>query len=314
MAAVTIVAAAGVTLTGCRPPACSQPYPAAQWVERYYSSDPWPAGSTQRPGPSSLFDSDADGLEDTVVGATAAAVPRVIVHRAGGDVIFEAEHSVAAPYWQLGSDFDGDGRSEITVATTDPAGNLIATYFVPGSTAAGVHHPADVGIRVGDGGLPTHQNVAGDLDGDGADDLIGGTTSPIYVHSGATMMAPGPGGRYEPGPGDVREVPGDLIGVVPVTRDLFALVLIEGPDEVKLWVNGASVRFTTLNSGVPFPHPLEAFTSRFASVREGPGDDVWLLVSLERERPGADRWVWDLDSICGEPLLTAAGRSDAATG
>jgi hypothetical protein len=243
-----------------------------------------------------MFDSDADGAEDTVEGATGSVVPSIVVHRGSGDLTFTAERGVAAPTAQSGSDHDGDGRSEILVGVADQAGNVESTYVVPGSTPDGSHHPADVGILVSLW-MPAIEQRIGDFDGDGADDLAFPLQSSVHLLTGRDLMAPGPGGAFD---GQLRQISGRLIGTVPITTALDALVLVEAADEATLWLNGATLRFTAANSGFGFAPDIGHLL--FARVVDGPGDDVWLHVGRNRERPGiGDRWAWDLDALCGEP-------------
>jgi len=95
---VTAVLLVAVTTaaSGCRPPSCSEPFPAEMWQEGVTDPGHWPPGGTARPGPDSVFDSDDDGYEDIVEGATGDPVVAMTVHRGDGDLVFTSAFGVIA--------------------------------------------------------------------------------------------------------------------------------------------------------------------------------------------------------------------------
>jgi hypothetical protein len=259
-----------------------------EWV--YGQPDPWPDGGTYRPGHTWTFDSDGDGVADVVDGATGTVVPSVTVHRASGDLTFTAGDGVIARA-QPASDLDGDGRSEIEISTPAAPGNENPTYLIPGSTPDGSYDPAAAGIRV-PGQIP-YEFRAGDVDGDGADDVVASGSGSSII-SGRDLMAPGPGGTFA---GPSTSLPGERIGIVRITPELDAIVLSRVPNEVTLWVDGRSIRFTTENSGVPMPS--ENPERKFAQLVDGPDGQVWLVALINGERATIQaRWAWDLQTSC----------------
>lgn len=289
------VLVAGTTLvSGCRPPACAEPFRAARWQEGVTDPAPWPPGSIARPAPSQLFDTDGDGVEDTVVGATGDPVAAVTVRRGSGDLTFTSAFGVVAPVRQLGSDHDGDGRSEIIVSAATQNGYPGSTYVVPGSTPDGSYDPADVGVHLVDNWLPTDENRVGDLDGDGADELVFTGEFETWVFPGAEMMAAGPGDDHPVSP-EIRSAA--LVDPVQIAPGQYALVIVDSADEVILRVDGTELRFTTVNSGLPLTEG--DFASMGANIVDGPDAAAWLIVWVT----GGDghltaRWAWDLDSLC----------------
>ena len=294
--AVVLVMAATVFMAGCRPPACAQPYPAAAWQGLNTDPTPWPEGSVGRQQRTWVFDSDGDGVEDTVDGATDAVVPAITVHRGSGDLVFTAPDGVIARPQQFARDFDGDGRSEIEVSTADALGQLGSTYLVAGSTADGIYDPADAGVLT-PGRIPFGMET-GDVDGDGAQDLVNGDLRTTVI-SGRDLMAPGPGGTFE---GPVLELPSDLIGrPVPLSPTLDGLVMLDsGRAQIVLWVNGTSIRFTADNTPVPIHGEA---VRMFAWLADGPDGKLWLVAQLAAPHPmvAEAEWAWDLGSLCDGP-------------
>ena len=297
-AATVLVLVTTVTtgLVACRPPSCAQPFPAAAWLGFGVGPGDWPEGSTSRPGRTWVFDSDGDGVEDTVDGGTGAVVPAITVHRAGGDLVFTAPDGVVARPRQPASDFDGDGRSEIEISTATPAGDIAATYLVAGSTPDGTHHPADVGVLV-PGQFP-FEGRTGDVDGDGADDLVVGDF-PALLISGRDLMAAGPGGTFD---GPVLDLHHELVTTVSLTPEVDAIVLRDiGRGEIVLWLNGTSIRFTADNTPVPVHGDIDMM---HAWLGDGSDGELWLVVQLGAPHPMVieAEWAWNLRSLCaGSP-------------
>jgi hypothetical protein len=257
-----------------------------------------------------LFDTDGDGVEDTVDGATGEPVPAVTIHRATGDLTFTLPGGMIAPVEQLGSDHDGDGRSDIIVAAASATGYIAQTYVIPGSTPNGTYDPATVGTHLVDAWLPLDNNRVGDVTGDGADDLVFTGDYETWLFDGAEIMAAGPGDQDPPSPLILN---GGLIDSVQVNDGLFALVLIPpGPNEVAVWVDGTLLRFTTANSGLPVSQ--NDWANLGANIVDGPADEVRLVVWLQ-DGPGhlAARWAWNLRPLCpAEPPTTLVPRPAAS--
>ena len=302
LAMAVVVVAVTVGASGCGPPTCAQAYPAVAWEEWVSGNpDPWPDGGTDRPGHTWTFDSDGDGVADVVDGATGTVVPSVTVHRAGGDLTFTTPDGVIARA-QPASDLDGDGRSEIEISIPDTNGNVAFTYLIAGSTPAGSYDPTGAGVLV-PGQVP-YEFRAGDVDGDGADDFV--VSAPgfgSWILSGRELMAPGPGGSFE---GSTTPLPGQRIGVVRITPELDAIVLVGVANEITLWVDGTTIRFTTENSGIPLP--LESPERRYAGLVDGPDGQVWLVAGINGDRATiVARWAWDLRTTCPAPVDPSAG-------
>jgi hypothetical protein len=300
LATAILVVAVTVGASGCGPPTCARPHPAVAWEEWVFGNpDPWPDGGTDRPAHTWTFDSDGDGVEDVVDGATGTVVPAVTVHRASGDLTFTTAEGVVARAQPAG-DLDGDGRSEIEISTPDASGNVAFTYVVPGSTPDGSYDPTAAGVLV-PGQVP-YEFRAGDVDGDGADDyVVSGAGS--WILSGREIMAPGPGGTFE---GTSTPLPGERIGIVRLTPELDAIVLVRVANEITLWVDGTSIRFTTGNSGIPLP--LENPERRYAGLVDGPDGQVWLVAGINGDRATiVARWAWDLQTSCPAPADAPAG-------
>jgi hypothetical protein len=104
----------------------------------------------------------------------------------------------------VAADVNGDGRVEAVVATTfyfDEANDysLFVHDFVPGSAAPTVSR-----VATGNGYTDSAAAAAGDLDGDGSDDVVVGTGAGVKVFAGSAGGLGGP--TLVPTAGDVRDV------------------------------------------------------------------------------------------------------------
>jgi hypothetical protein len=132
-------------------------------------------------------------------------------------------------------DLDGDGVDEVLVISTRPGGDGgdgMPAVIVPGTVAPGLQDPFEVGITLPiDGAKGQGALGIGDIDGDGADDVMmpnPSDPSTVVVVSGRTLMAPGAGGS-------LPEVPESIATADPAQALASAnglLTLAPGTDPV----------------------------------------------------------------------------------
>jgi hypothetical protein len=295
-----------VGATACDPARCEPPYPpVAATFDPPLPGQDWPVEGTVRPL-GIAFDTDADGAEDTIEPADGSPVRKLTVHRGSGDLVLSGDPTISAgsavilgPPISIG-DSDGDGRSEVAVTTYDASGAASGFYLVPGSTPDGKHEPAEVGIRLL-AGSPARSVAAGDVDGDGADDVvIGDGSGRSFVLSGRDVTAPGPGGAYDPLVAPPTQLFGNLVGAAALSPAVGAVFVVTGGAEsmqITLWTNGGSLGFTTAGGAFDFPSPR-------VEVVDAADGNSW-LVAREGRRSLRLQWAWDFDDLCAGQLATA---------
>jgi hypothetical protein len=326
---VLLVLGAGSQLGFSCEPACEQPYRAVGVRSDLYGDEEppyedWPVTGTARPPVGGVLDSDGDGVADTIE-PTGSGEP-LVVHRSSGDLVLTAPAGSTVAWTSEatvdGGDLDGDGRDEVLVATlvVTPDGGATGPYglyVVPGATPDGTHAVDQVGAAPfgTDPDRSVAVQTAGDVDGDGRDDLVedysDDTTQEARVWlSTALDLTPGSGGPGTTPPPPSYVAAGRLFSPVPLAgRDALLLVTLFGATEqqVTLWLPGGALTFTTEGPGVPATVPA---TGERAEVVED-GNQAWLVAHFDY-RSGSQSWAWDLDDLCaGAPAAAEAALGPA---
>jgi hypothetical protein len=288
---------------GCEPMPCEQPFLPVDEVDLGATMPPplpWPVEGTVRPSALDGVDTDADGVEDTVTPADGLSAATITIGRASGDLVLAGEPSIMGglvgmyvPSRVSPGDVDGDGRSDLVVKTLDEQGFDTGAYLVPGSTPAGVHRPADVGVLLFGDGVPRDLYAVGDYDEDGAADLgLDGGDGRTYLIAGPQLAAPGPGGTLPvEGLQPIAQLPGRPVGVLRLMPDVAAVVMDVGRPELALWARGGSLRFSLGSDQWSYPPGIEVV------VADGPSGERRLVAEVWQRFRGV-RYVWDLDHPC----------------
>jgi hypothetical protein len=311
--ATAALAAGGLALvptTASGQTACDEPYAPVAFAESYPAQEELPevdaddtATSLQEDQP---FDSDGDGVDDTVTQETDA----VRISRGDGDVVLT---SPGGAFPVKVDDMDGDGREEMFVLAQGGG------YLVPGTVPTGTTPLADAGIS-----LPFGAARAVFL-GDGSDRLLVNRPETnslpeeiTDVLDGSDVLALGPGGdagtltpivtvpgevRFvaDPGTGPLWFVSGRNVGGgTPDAR--VELFVVDGTDVVEL---------TTL----PERYQPE-YVSEYGSVGVLVGPDGTFVRLVQSSRNGSASYLWSLDAPCtsleGTTTTTAPTTNPAA--
>jgi hypothetical protein len=197
-------------------------------------------------------DTDGDGRADAIYQGGDGAL---VLTRGDGDLrLVDPRPGI---YIQAWADFDGDGRDDLVVGVSLPAGPP-AIYLVNGRTPPGTHPLAAVGARIDDDlNTVSYQ----DLDGRPGVDLLALVGDPRFpdtdVYSGAQLLGRGPGADARGTP-PVRRLVGTVAGVAPLSKG--------AQPETLLFVHG--------------PHPAVRFASRPAAVLQSPFDPAHRIAQL----------------------------------
>jgi hypothetical protein len=284
------------------PTGCDAPYPASfSAVQPYRSEVEVPYTGTWLGWPETIMDTDGDGeTESYGVGGPEG----LVIDRTTGTLTISDAVRLTFGGGEIG-DLDGDGRTEIIVATGEPG----PTFLIPGATPDGTHAAADVGVLLPE--TVVGGRTVGDADGDGLSDLMLVDTGPPDgrrpIVAGADLLAPGPGGTFVEGDLALASYDGIDAGRVgfgsPRATVITSPDLLRGAqgDDVTLVVNGIDgaprVVLTTAGSGLGLP-PGPDLTTRNADIVVD-GDTMWVVLFVQGDTGDAHIWAWELTDLCG---------------
>ncbi|MDO9456840.1 VCBS repeat-containing protein, partial [Nocardioides sp.] len=195
-----------------------------------------------------VTDADGDGRADLVLTADSEGRTGLWVARAGDQAFGELEQWYAGTDdWTAAEfvtgDFDGDGSSDVLVTTNREAGGEAWTVLTSDGTAfePGEVYPLDAG------GLALGTPVPGDVDGDGADEVVlfGGAGRSVNVLEVADGTIGGRG-RWAK----------DLGAAVQNTYDVYVLSDVDGDrDDDVVWLQPDRTFAVLLSTGASFEAP-----------------------------------------------------------
>ncbi len=281
-------------IAGGQDPGCAQPYSPVASTTTEPDTGPLPtvaASPVSRGVPARpvRFDSDGDGVDDTVTGGPG----QVTISRGDGDVVLTAPGTPAADAYGVG-DLDGDGRDELVVYGSEAAAPNDHSFLVPGTVSAGTATFAEVGIDVAE----TNDDVVPVGDEAGQVLIVSAFedgTSSTEFWDGETLLVPGPGGSTA----TLR--PSFASGGTPVAfagqegpRDLIVLVNDLG-DHTEVNHVADQGDFTHLTSA-PEPYQQGYPGPGDAAVLVGP-DGTFVRLTLT-DRGTSTSYLWSLEDPC----------------
>jgi hypothetical protein len=276
-----------------------QSYPVAEPLTEVPPDEGTPIDtSTRRLQPP---DSDGDGSPDQILEGVDDG-RSLGLRRGDGELILAAEGASIGAFggspWV--GDLDGDGRDELLVYLANREEFEDQIYVVPGSVLAGRHDPRTVAVRLPVG--PDQPVVPiGDVDGDGADDLvIAGSSQQLVVFSGPSVMG-ADGGTFDAETTPIASLPDDVRGVA-FLGDRPVPVVASAVDD-----DSGATELTLLTAP-----PIVLRTDRVPGVVEGQvsafltDGQRYVKLATQMDRSGSSvQFMWNLDDPCAGP--TPAG-------
>lgn len=269
-----------------------------------------PSGGTPIPDLESLRlqtpDSDGDGAPDEQLDGVEDGRAYAL-RRGDGDLVLAVDGGVVGvaggASWV--GDLDGDGRDEILVWVAEGDGVEYPLFVVPGSTPAGRHDPRLVGAQLpASSGMPVAGT--GDLDGDGAGDLLlPRADTELMVVSGTIIMDALGGAVFD-----------DVVALVTLPRDVRSTLLLGEGRAVPIRLASVDGDPDATDLVYLTEPPIVLRTDREALAPDAAGagritgfendDGRHVQLAMPGTRSGTQLvFVWNLDDPCAGPTPAA---------
>lgn len=247
---------------------------------------------------SSPPDTDGDGAPDQVLEGVDDG-SSFGLRRSDGDLVLAVDGgTVGAPggaSWV--GDLDGDDRDDLLVFVADGTSDRYPDVVVSGAVGAGRHDPREVGVIL----PPTPILPVGDVDADGADDLvIANSDDELVVVSGRDVLAT-PGGSLERDTTPISSLPDDVKGVVFLGEERPVPVVPAAADD-----GSGATELTLLTEP-----PIVLRTDRVPGIPDGEvsafltdGQRYVRLTNIPGRAVDHVEFIWNLDDPCAGPTPT----------